>query len=65
MHFILLLLSNWDGGLRVSRQYAWLRVDHAEGTKHERLILSGRYGGNGRIPGERGWVETNTQLNKD
>lgn len=50
----LLLSDARHGGLRVRRQQVGLRVDHAQGTEHERLVLRGRDGRDGRVAGERG-----------
>lgn len=54
MHVSLLLLlsDGGDSGLRVSRQNARLRVDDAQRTEHERLVLSGRDGRDCRVPRE-------------
>lgn len=54
MHFIgLLLRADGDSGLRVGGQDAGLRVDHAQLTEHEGLVLRGGYRRNGGVAGER------------
>lgn len=62
MHISLLLLlcDAGDGGLRVRGQDAGLRVDDAQRTEHERLVLRGRDGRDRRVPRERRWRHTNT-----
>lgn len=55
MHFsgFLLLADTTDGGLRVRGQDARLRVDHAQRTEHERLVLSRGYRWDRRVPRKR------------
>lgn len=52
----LLLVNSGDGGLRVRRENAWLRVDHAQGAEHERLVLRRRDSRDRRVSRERGCV---------
>ena len=54
MHVSLFLLADaGHGGLRVRGDDARLRVDHAQRTEHERLVLRGRDGRDRRVPRER------------
>lgn len=57
---LFLLADAGHGGLRVRRQDARLRVDHAKRAEHERLVLRGRDRRDCRVPRERSCQHNNS-----
>lgn len=55
-----LLADARHGGLRVRRQDAGLRVNHAERAEHERLVLRSRDRWDRRVPREGSWRHNNS-----